>query len=463
MALDVGFPDALHAAAQALGAPDSWLLLVFYLESRLDPTAHRPGSNFYGLSQLNASDVTKYSGGLSPQAYLALPASGQVPIIAAWYRDALAGKSLPSPGAFYSVNLAPANVGDGSAGTVLYKSPSAAYQGNAGLDVNKDGAITIGDLDAFMFKLAKEPAYQTALGTLVDPTPPYGDSPPADPTTNEASLGRALQAGLLGLAVAGAATIGIAELVRTRRAVGARRSVAYAPRARRAQANPAHAKRDATIALGAVAVLAGAGAYLLARRTATNAPQVPSGTTGLRVFPIADVPGANIHFTDDFGMPRSGGRKHQGNDLFATQGTPILAPDDGVVTFTDDGQPGPPGAPPPLSFHMTGDSDGTFYFGTHLKSFTGGQLGDSIHVVAGQQIGTVGIGGNAQGTPPHLHFEVHPKGSGAIDPYPLLLRATRLGEPITLPAISVVSNASALPADDGMYVKGLLGPTPTRT
>jgi murein DD-endopeptidase MepM/ murein hydrolase activator NlpD len=105
-------------------------------------------------------------------------------------------------------------------------------------------------------------------------------------------------------------------------------------------------------------------------------------------------------------------------------GTPIVAPEDGKLTFTNDGLSGPAGCPPPYSFHLQGRS-GTFYFGTHLLAFTGGSLGDSRDVIAGEQIGEVGNGGNACGTASHLHFETHVNGV-PVDPYPALVKAARL-------------------------------------
>jgi murein DD-endopeptidase MepM/ murein hydrolase activator NlpD len=133
----------------------------------------------------------------------------------------------------------------------------------------------------------------------------------------------------------------------------------------------------------------------------------------LRVFPVADVPG--LSFGDDFGDARSGGRRHAGNDLFAPEGTPVLAPDDGALTLRDESLGG-------RSFYVRAD-DGVVYFGTHLSGWEGGER----RVRAGEIIGYVGHGGNAAGTPDHLHFEMHPPGQGAVNPYPWLVQAERRG------------------------------------
>ena len=139
----------------------------------------------------------------------------------------------------------------------------------------------------------------------------------------------------------------------------------------------------------------------------------------LRVFPVATPPGA--HYADDFAAPRQRPdgttASHQGNDLFAPDGTPVLAPDDGSVRFTVD----PIGGP---SFYLKAD-DGTTYYGTHLSGYEG----QARRVAAGEVIAYVGHGGNAATTPSHLHFEVHPAGGPAVDPFPYLGAAARLSAP----------------------------------
>lgn len=113
-------------------------------------------------------------------------------------------------------------------------------------------------------------------------------------------------------------------------------------------------------------------------------------------------------FVNDWGLPRSGGRYHQGNDLFAAAGTPVVAPVSGnviLLTGTIGGK----------QYSLYGD-DGNTYWGTHLGGF-----GNSGVVNAGDVLGYVGASGNAVGTPPHLHFEIHPGGGGAVNPYPTLV------------------------------------------
>lgn len=109
-------------------------------------------------------------------------------------------------------------------------------------------------------------------------------------------------------------------------------------------------------------------------------------------------------FIDSWGFARSGGRRHEGVDILASIGTPIVAPVSGVVEHRSNRVGG-------RSFHLNGD-DGNYFYGTHLSGY-----GASGVVRAGEVIGYVGDDGNAAGIP-HLHFEIHPGGRrNPINPY----------------------------------------------
>jgi murein DD-endopeptidase MepM/ murein hydrolase activator NlpD len=115
-------------------------------------------------------------------------------------------------------------------------------------------------------------------------------------------------------------------------------------------------------------------------------------------------------FSNDYGAPRGGGRRHQGNDILSPRGTPVVANVSGSVNQHNNGLGG-------ISYYLHGD-DGNTYYGAHLDRYTG----PNGHVAMGTVIGAVGNSGDARGGPTHLHFEIHPGGGGAVNPYPTLVR-----------------------------------------
>jgi LysM repeat protein len=127
---------------------------------------------------------------------------------------------------------------------------------------------------------------------------------------------------------------------------------------------------------------------------------VPGGSSW--VCPLEDT-----SYFNDWGFPRSGGRFHEGNDLFAPRGAPVRAPVSGTVELIQGSIGG-------LQFNLYG-SDGTKYLGSHLDS-----AGLTGKVNAGDVIGYVGNSGNAAGATPHLHFGMYRDGA-AINPLPTLV------------------------------------------
>jgi murein DD-endopeptidase MepM/ murein hydrolase activator NlpD len=114
------------------------------------------------------------------------------------------------------------------------------------------------------------------------------------------------------------------------------------------------------------------------------------------------------YYSSSFGAYRPGppAHAHAGNDIVAPYGTPILAPFDGRATAVTSSLGG-------LGVKVFG-VDG-YVYNAHLSAY--GNLGD---VSVGDVIGFVGNTGNAQFSVPHDHFEWHPAGGPAVDPFPYL-------------------------------------------
>lgn len=133
---------------------------------------------------------------------------------------------------------------------------------------------------------------------------------------------------------------------------------------------------------------------------------VPGADAYLKVFPVA----GEYVYRDDFGDPRGQG-PHQGNDIMADRGTPLVAVDDVVVdrlTRTESRLGG--------IYLLLDRADGVEYFYAHMHTIAAG-LSEGTRVAAGQVIGTVGNTGDARYGAPHLHFEIHPDGRTPVNPY----------------------------------------------
>lgn len=112
-------------------------------------------------------------------------------------------------------------------------------------------------------------------------------------------------------------------------------------------------------------------------------------------------------------------RKHEGQDIFARKGTPVLSATEGVVVRI--GEAGIGGN----AVFVVGPGARTYYY-AHLASFAEGlAVGDPV--VPGTVLGYVGNTGNARTTPPHLHFGVYTH-DGPLNPLPLLVDRPRAAD-----------------------------------
>jgi peptidoglycan hydrolase-like protein with peptidoglycan-binding domain len=142
----------------------------------------------------------------------------------------------------------------------------------------------------------------------------------------------------------------------------------------------------------------------------TAAPAAPDASkVQLKVFPVQ----GRCSYGDSWGYPRSGGRVHLGVDIIAAQGKLLYAVVDGKIDKVYHDHPGSL-AGNGVRLRM---ADGTYFFYAHMQSIADG-IDVGVPVKAGQILGAVGNTGSS-GTP-HLHFEVHPQGGAAVNPYPLV-------------------------------------------
>lgn len=148
---------------------------------------------------------------------------------------------------------------------------------------------------------------------------------------------------------------------------------------------------------------------ILANLTEWGFPLEQVLVEGMSRFPVAGY----AHYTDDWLAARYEPtfHLHEGLDIFADFGTPVRAPDAGVVTRFSDNYPG--GTSVTMRIH-----DGTVYYFAHLLSRAEDlQVGRSVEM--GTVLGYVGNTGNADGGAPHLHFEVSREGR-AQPPKPIV-------------------------------------------
>lgn len=143
-------------------------------------------------------------------------------------------------------------------------------------------------------------------------------------------------------------------------------------------------------------------------RTALSLALVDEPTVKLAAFPVQGL----CSFSDTWHAPR-GERLHLGVDIIAPRGKLIYAVADGTITkMYSVGKDANAGN----GFRLT-MADRTYFFYGHLDTIAAG-ITVGVPVKAGQVLGTVGSTGNTN--TPHLHFEVHPGGGEAVNPYSIV-------------------------------------------
>jgi murein DD-endopeptidase MepM/ murein hydrolase activator NlpD len=124
--------------------------------------------------------------------------------------------------------------------------------------------------------------------------------------------------------------------------------------------------------------------------------------------PVAGVKPSGL--VDTWGGARSEGRRHEGIDIFAQRGTPVLSSTEGVVVRVGTNRLGG------QVVWVLGPGGQRHYY-AHLERY--GDVHPGMRVAPGKVLGYVGNTGNAVHTPPHLHYGIYMSG-GAINPYPFL-------------------------------------------
>jgi hypothetical protein len=167
------------------------------------------------------------------------------------------------------------------------------------------------------------------------------------------------------------------------------------------------------------------------------------------VFPVKGA----VNYVDTFGAFRADmkGHRHEGNDIFAKMGTPIVAVLAGTVRYSTYGIGG-------NNAHLT-DAQGDYFYYAHMVRFAA-RIKSGDHVHAGQVIGYVGETGDAAGTSPHCHFEIHPNGGAAVDPYPYLeawrAAATGVAPAADIPVTTLTEAGVGIPLAEVLARRGVI-------
>ena len=159
-------------------------------------------------------------------------------------------------------------------------------------------------------------------------------------------------------------------------------------------------------------------------------------------LPVPVEGAAKKRLWDSYGDPRSGGRQHEGIDIFAKRNTPVLSATEGYVSGL--GTNGLGG----ITVWVTGPAGWRHYY-AHLERW--GDVRQGQWVEAGTVIGYVGNSGNAATTATHLHYGIYPPSGGTLNPFPLLAA----GPGPALARQPIAEEPAAETADEGFPVRGI--------
>lgn len=150
----------------------------------------------------------------------------------------------------------------------------------------------------------------------------------------------------------------------------------------------------------------------------------------------------------DFGDDRDGGdRTHEGEDMMAPEGTPIVSPTEAIVTSVGFGDSAG-------NYVYTANPGGETFRYMHMKDIADIKRGDKLE--RGDFIGTVGDTGNAAEGSYHLHFEMRDSKNEPMDPY------LRLTDTFTLKEkMSFLENILDGVSDEDEYALFLVETFPT--
>jgi len=156
------------------------------------------------------------------------------------------------------------------------------------------------------------------------------------------------------------------------------------------------------------------------------------------VFPVVGMDGVDFAYSDTFGAPRGGGRTHHGVDIgtYGIKGVPVVAAADGIVKYVNWSSEADDLNEERCCTLAIQHADGWETWYIHLNNDDPGTdnglawgiaegIVPGVEVKAGQLIGWDGDSGNAEGTIPHLHWEVHLNGV-VVNPTPHANSALRI-------------------------------------